>query len=233
MRPDNVTQPQLYRYIDERHGPTDKHAPEAARHEISLLGHVYKKAIRWGVASVNPVRGLEKIERKPKRPPVPLAEVERVRALADERMRCAIDLAVCMGPRRGDLLTLKRSNLTDEGILFTQGKTQRAQLIEWSETLRAIVARCKALTPQIPGEYLIRTRTGAPYTAAGFNANWQRLMARHVAAGGQRFTFHDLRSVSADGAGTLEEARDRLGHASADTTARFYRRGVQRGKPRS
>jgi integrase len=53
-----------------------------------------------------------------------------------------------------------------------------------------------------------------------------------VKAGGQRFTFHDLRSVAASG-GTLEDARDRLGHADASTTQRFYRRGVQRGRPRT
>ena len=147
-------------------------------------------------------------------------------------MRVAIELAVCMGPRRGDLLALRRENLTGEGILFTQSKTGRVQLIEWSDELRSIVARAKALKPQVPGDYLLRTRSGYPYTASGFSAIWQRLMAKHVAAGGQRFRFHDLRSVSADGAATIEEARDRLGHASSETTQRFYRRGVQRGKPR-
>ena len=231
MIPDNITAPMLYRYMDARRRPDGKPAPESARHEIGLLGHVYRKAIRWGVASGNPVRGMEKAVKKPRRAPVPMVEVEKVRALATERMRVAIDLAVCMGPRRGDLLTLTRSSLTDEGVLFTQGKTQRPQLIEWSDELRAIANRAKRLTPQVPGEYLIRTRAGDPYTPSGFSANWQRLMRKHVASGGQRFTFHDLRSVAAD-EGTLEEARDRLGHASAQTTQRFYRRGVQRGKPR-
>lgn len=238
FHPDNVTQQLLYQYADRRRKPDRKTgsmepAPEAARHELGLLGHVYKKAIHWGVATVNPVRGMEKAERKDRRPAVPIEEVERVRSLADERMRVAIDLAVCLGPRRGDLLALRRSNLTDAGIAYVQGKTKRPQLIEWSDDLRAIVARAKALKPQVPGDYLLRTRSGQPYTAAGFSANWQRLMKRHVKEGGQRFTFHDLRSVSADGAETLEEARDRLGHASAETTQRFYRRGVQKGKPRS
>lgn len=233
MLPDNVTLPMLYRYIDERRRKDGKPAPEAARHEIVLLGHVYAKAIRWGAATTNPVRALEKFDRKAKRAPVPMEQVELVRALADERMRCAIDLAVCMGPRRGDILTLRRANETKDGILFTQSKTQREQLIEWSDELRAIVNRCHALKPQVPGEYLIRTRDGRPYTAAGFSANWQRLIKKHVQRGGQHFTFHDLRSVSADGAATVEEARDRLGHASAETTQRFYRRGVQRGRPRS
>jgi len=56
-------------------------------------------------------------------------------------------------------------------------------------------------------------------------------MAKHVTAGGQRLSFHDLRSVSADGAATVEEARDRLGHASAVTTQRHYRRAVTKVKP--
>lgn len=237
MHPDVLTQQMLYQYADRRRKVDRKTkqlvpAPEAARHELALLGHVYAKAIRWGVATINPVRGLEKAERKGRRAPVPMSEVEKVRTLANERMRVAIDLAVCMGPRRGDLLSLTRDNLTPDGIQFWNSKGQKEQLIEWSDELRAIVARAKALKPQVPGRYLLRTRSGEAYSSDGFSAIWQRLMKKHVAAGGQRFTFHDLRSVAAD-AGTLEEARARLGHASAGTTERFYRRGVERAKPRS
>ena len=233
MTPDAVTAQHLYLYADLRRNPKGLPAPVAARHEIALLGHVFRNAIRWGVARSNPVRGHDFGPRSGKRPQVPMAEVEKVRALATERMRVAIDLAVCMGPRRGDLLSLRRQNCTDEGIQFTQGKTGGVQMIEWSADLRRIVDRAKALKPQVPGEYLLRTRSGQPYTATGFSANWQRLMKKHVAAGGQRFTFHDLRSVSADGAATPEEARDRLGHRSVATTMRHYLRGPTRGKPRS
>lgn len=106
-------------------------------------------------------------------------------------------------------------------------------LIEWSDELRGIVDRAKRLPPQIPGEYLIRKRNGRPYSARDFSAIWQRVMAKHVKAGGQRFSFHDLRSVSADGAATAEEAQARLGHASVATTKRHYLRGLIRAKPRS
>jgi hypothetical protein len=37
-------------------------------------------------------------------------------------------------------------------------------LIEWRPDLQAIVARAKALSPQIPADYLIRKRDGRPYT---------------------------------------------------------------------
>ena len=232
LAPDRLTAQQCYRYLDGRRTKDGKPARTAARHEMVLLGHVLSKAIRWGLATLNPVRGLDFGERAGKRAQVPLGQVEAVRALASERIRVAIDLAVSTGQRRGDLLTLRRSQLTDDGILFRQSKTGAEVLIAWSDDLRSIVERAKRLAPQIPAEYLIRTQHGKPYTARGFSAIWQRLMTKHVKAGGTRFSFHDLRAVSADGAETVEEARARLGHASTATTLRHYFHGVTKAKPR-
>jgi integrase len=231
---DNVTTQGLYKYMDTRRSKDGKAVPVAARHEIALLGHVYAKAIRWGVATSNPVRGMDFGERQAKRAQVTLEQVEALKALAGERIAVAIDLAVSTGQRRGDLLKLRRDQLSDDsGIVFHQSKTGAGVLIEWSQDLRAIVERCKRLAPQVPGDYLIRTRKGKPYTAHGFSAIWQRLMQKHVRQGGVRFSFHDLRSVSADGAATAEEAQARLGHASVETTKRHYLRGLTRAKPRS
>ena len=55
MPADKISAQHCYKYLDVR----AKH-PVAARHEISLLGHVFAKAIRWGAATVNPVRTLER-----------------------------------------------------------------------------------------------------------------------------------------------------------------------------
>lgn len=233
MLPDNLTAQHCYKYQDDRRGEDGERVPVAARHEVALLGHVFAKAIRWGKAAANPARGLDLGPRSPKRPQVTMAQVEGVKRLANARLKPAIDLAVEIGQRRGDLLKLKREHLTAEGIYIEQGKGGARVLIEWSANLERVVAELKAMSPQIPGEYLIRTRRGRPYSASGFYQIWRRVMAKHVAAGGQHFTFHDLRSVSADGAATAEEARDRLGHASVETTKRHYLRGVTKAKPRS
>jgi integrase len=232
MRPDQLTPQHCYRYLDTRRTKDRKPARTAARHEIVLLGHVLSKAIRWGLASTNPVRALDFGKRAGKRARIPLQQVELVRAVASERIKVALDLAVSTGQRRGDLLSLTRSQLTDEGILFRQSKTGAEVLIGWSDDLRSIVERAKKVAPQIPGDYLIRTRKGKPYSARGFSAIWQRLMTKHVKAGGQRFSFHDLRSVSADGASTVEEAQARLGHISSTTTQRHNYHAVTRAKPR-
>jgi integrase len=72
----------------------------------------------------------------------------------------------------------------------------------------------KALKPQVPSEYLLRTRNGGPYSARGFSAIWQRLMRKAVgpnrdgaaSALADRFTFHDLRAKCASDNASLEGA---------------------------
>jgi integrase len=233
MLPDSVTARHCYAYQDGRRGEDGKRVPIAARHEISLLRHVFTKAIRWGLAVKNPAQGLELGPRSPKRAQVTLEQVDALKALANERMRAAIDLAISIGQRRGDLLSLKWEHVTDAGVYVEQSKGGARVLIEHSADLDAVLARLKAMKPDIPREYLIRKRNGKPYSPRGFTAIWQRLQQKYAKAGGRRFTFHDLRSVSADGASTAEEARDRLGHTSVETTKRHYLRGVTKAKPRS
>jgi integrase len=233
MLPDSITAQGCYAYQDSRRSDDGKLVPVAARHEVALLGHVFAKAIRWGKASANPARGLDLGPRKGKRAQVLMSQVEAVKKLTNERMRRAIDLAVAIGQRKADLLKIKREHLTAEGIYVEQGKGGARVLIEWTPDLERVVAELKAMAPQIPGEYLIRTRRGKPYSKSGFYQIWRRAMLKHVKAGGVPFTFHDLRSVAADGKATAEEARDLLGHASVETTKRHYLRGVTRAKPRS
>jgi integrase len=228
--PDSVTAQHCYKYADARRDKAGKPVPIAARHEVSLLGHVFKKAIKWGSATGNPVREVS-LERSKKARHVTMAEVEACRALANPRMAAAIDLAVNIGQRRGDLLKLKHSDL-DEELHIEQGKTGAKIDMSRTAALDAIVARLKAFKPDIPNEYLIRKRNGRPYSRHGFSSIWQRLQRKYAKAGGQRFKFHALRSVSANGAATAEEARDRLGHASVDTTKRFYLTGAVKARPR-
>ena len=128
------------------------------------------------------------------------------------------------------LLSLKRAQLTDEGIIFSQSKTGAGVLVEWTDELRRITERAKALKPQVPGEYLLRKRNGRPYTAWGFSAIWQSLMDKATAPGkngeapvlAERFTFHDLRAKCASDKDGLESAAALLGHAElADNQIRL------------
>ncbi len=228
--PDSITAQHCYKYADARRAKAGQPRPLAARAEVWRRGAGLKKAIKWGSATVNPVRDVS-LERSKKGRHVTMAEVEACRALANPRMAAAMDLAVNIGQRRGDLLKLKHSDL-DEELHIEQEKTGTKIDMERTAALDAIVARLKGFKPDIPNEHLIRKRNGRPYTRHGFSAIWQRLQRKYAKAGGQRFKFHALRSVSANGAATPEEARDRLGHASVETTKRFYLTGAVKAKPR-
>lgn len=229
--PDEISAPECYAYLDSRKNPKGEPAPVAARHEISLLGHVLKKSIRWGAGIANVVRTLENMPKNVRTRYVTDDEFAACRALANPRMQIAMDLARSIGQRRGDLLKLKHEDCTDDGIVIRQGKTGAGILIAWTPTLRRIVRAAKALSPDIPREFVLRTADGGPYTGTGFSAIWQRLIAKFVAAGGTRFTFHDLRAKAGSDKATLEEAQALLGHSSSETTKRVYKRNLTKARP--
>jgi integrase len=64
-------------------------------------------------------------------------------------------------------------------------------------------------------------RDGRPYTVEGWQAMWQRRMAKFVEAGGVRFWEHDIRAtagVAMEEAQGAEEAQKLLGHTDLRTT---------------
>jgi integrase len=197
---------------------------EQARHEVRALSAVLSAGVRWGAIERNPCIGLRLPGGGPRDRYVTDAEYLLVRDLAPDMIRLAMDMALLTGARQGDILRLERRNLTADGVAFTSGKTERAQVIEWNADMRAVVDECWRREPRVR-RVLICTRDGKPYSANGFQTAWQRLMARAMRAGlAERFTFHDLRAKSLSEAPTLAEAQARAGHTDSRVTAKVYRR---------
>lgn len=242
LLPDAVTAPHLYKYIEDRIDERPEFverkipAPAAAEKDIRLLAKVYKKANKWGTATVNPALNIEFDKRPKNTRDVTQPEYDAVYALATERMQIAMDLASNIGQRRADILRIRpKQDFTDEGILLQQGKTKTPLLIKWTPGLRASVERAKALKPEIPRDYLLRTRAGKGYTPSGFGANWQRLMNKATSPGPNGeppvlsawFKFHDFRAKAATEKaeqGTEDDAKELLGHKDVKTTRGYIRR---------
>jgi hypothetical protein len=203
-----------------------------SRHEIRALSTVLTFARRCGALSVeNPCFGLRLPQGAPRRRYVSDGEFLLVRTLAQPMIRYAMDLALIAGMDSGTIRSLERRHLTEEGILFERRKTGTLQLIEWNDDLRATVEALKREPPQLR-RFLIANRHGKPYTADGFETQWQRAMGRATNPGkkgepplmAERFTFHDLRAKSASDAESDQAAADRLGHGDAKLTRETYRR---------
>jgi len=212
--PVDVAPHHVWRYW-ERRG-----AHRQARHEVQVLSAVFTWAMRWGDAASNPCLGL----RFPRNPPrtryVTDEQLAAFVALAPERLSNVVTVALLTGLRQNDVLTLRRDEVTEEGILRTPSKAGPRLLIRWQPALRAAVDWLMAEHPR--ADTVVSNRSGRPYTTQGFQASWQRVMTRLPRA--ERFQFRDLRAKSATDEGDLQRASARLGHSDVRLTRAVYQR---------
>lgn len=224
-----ITPVHIYQFPDKRAARSGN--VQANRH-LELTKHVFVKAQEWGAIQMNPARDVKKLPMKPRNRYVPDEEYLAAYAVAPEVVRVAMDIALLTGLRRGDTLSLRRSQLHDDGIHVKISKTGKHAIIDWSDDLREIVARAKKIKPQMR-QHLIATRQGKPYTGDGFGSIWRRAVQRAIENKTLKepLTFHDITAKSGSDSSDTGEASARLGHSSDAITNRVYRRKPARVKP--
>ncbi|ADI28516.1 tyrosine-type recombinase/integrase [Methylotenera versatilis] len=210
----------IAKYLDTR-GITSQ---VRANREIALLSHIYTYGMRWGVVNSNPCIGVAKHKEKGRDRYIMDNEFEGVKNIASELIAIVMDMAYITALRKGDILSLKLEQVTDEGIWIKQNKTGAKQLYEWSIGLHDVVDRAKALKRPIRGLYLFCTRQGKPYSDSGFKAMWNRVQVKWAEQGGSRFTFHDIRAKALTDAKNLGmDAQSLAGHSSAAMTEHYIK----------
>jgi integrase len=142
-----------------------------------------------------------------------------------------IRLKLLIGIRRGDMLRLRMSDLTDAGIVVRPHKTMNARstarIFEWTSALKQ-VEQAKAARPIDFSPWLFCTSKGEGYfneesgQATGWDSMWQRFMTRLLKDTDikERFTEHDLRGKVGSDEASIDRATDLLGHASKEITKR-------------
>ena len=231
MRPSEITAPDICAFRDKR----GAQYPTAANRELEVLAHALQRGVEWGALKFNPCREVRKLKLPRRNRYVADWEFAVVHSIASPRMKVAMDLALLTGLRRGDLLSLTRDDLTDDGILIRPAKTEHSSgkvlLIEWSDELRAVIAAAKKLRPQVR-RHVIANMQGKPYTPTGFGSVWRTLMLKALKETElqEPFRFNDLRAKSASD-DSLAAATERLGHTDVRTTKEFYRRRPVRVQP--
>lgn len=235
----------VYQYIDKRA------AKISARREIEILSHAYTKAVEWGYLDRHPFKGEVRLDGEKARTRY-VEDWEIVECLSVESRRKAgsvlaiqayMRVKLLTGLRRGDLLRLTMSNLQDDGIHVTPGKTEHSTgkrlIIEWSAELREAVAMAKAARPVKIAPWLFCNMRGEGYfdeetgRAGGWDTMWRNFMTRvlETTKVKEKFTEHDMRAKCASDAETLEHARALLAHADGKVTEKIYRRKPERVKP--
>jgi integrase len=240
----------VYKYADSRADSKGKKSPSTARHDIGVFRHAFTKAVEWGIFPKHPFKGEVRLKGAKPRTRY-IEDWEIVEALALTPMRKAgsvrmiqayIRIKMLIGLRRGDLLRLRMSDITDAGIKVTPRKTANTtgitRTFSWTPELRAAVNMAIAARPCLSpwlfctskGKGYFDEKTGKPH---GWNSMWKRFMKRLLSETKitERFTEHDLRAKCASDAETLERAKELLGHADSKITERVYRRKPEVVRP--
>jgi integrase len=224
MRPQDLEPVHIRQFIDRLSTKRTR-----ANRVLEVYKHLLAHGVQWGGLRENPAREVTKLRLAKRTRYVTDVEFATVYLKAGPMLQCAMDLAVLTGLRRADLVKLTRDHLTDAGIEIETGKTGKRLIIEWSDELRAVVDRAKGLSPQVR-RHLIANRRGKGYTADGFSSQFRKVLVAVYPAKADRWRFNDIRAKSASD-DSLEAATARLGHASAATTVRHYRRAPEKVSP--
>ena len=244
MRLDALEPTHIYQYVAGRLNKQGQNSHATGVFETRVLKHAFTKAVEWGFIRRHPFKGEVRLKGiKPRTRYIEDWEVREALALVPKRrkdsvlmLQAYIRLKMLIGIRRGDMLRLRISEITDAGIIVRPHKTANGsglvRIFEWTMALREAVDMALAARPIDIAPWLFCTRRGEGYfdeqagQAAGWDSIWQRFMTRLLAETKitHRFTEHDLRAKCGSDAETLERARQLLGHADAQITERVYRR---------
>lgn len=210
--------------------------PNTANKYRALLSLMMQFAVRKGLIDINPVREIAGYPEAKRDRYITDDELLRIKAACTgrtaEMTRCLIDLAYITAQRFGDLLRLRWSDVTEEGIYFYPSKTVNSSgvrlLIERTADLTAVLERAKA--GKVKGMTVIHAMDGSQYTYSGAQSAWRRACE---AAGIEDAHFHDLRAKAlTDAKRQGLDAQGLGGHTTEAMTAHYVKaRNVQRVTP--
>ena len=192
----------------------------AGNREIAVLSSVFNYAMRLGHAKANPCRGVARNKERHRTRLPTLQEISAVRLAAPAGFRRIVELALVTALRKGDLVAIQISNLTDRGLEVRTSKRGRPLCFAWSPALREIVDAAKGDRKIGP---LFISRRKKAWTTSGIDTAWQKARTK---AGITDLHFHDLRAwalTTVDRTKGRKEAQAMAGHAAASTTDVYLR----------
>ena len=208
-----------------RHGDVvqmmDAFTPSVANRMLTVLSLIFQWAMDRELVYQNPCQSVKRKAQKSRERLITEGEFRAIYAQAGERLRVIMDLCSLTGQRIGDVLNMQREQLIEDGVWFTQEKTGKRLIVEWTPELRDAIARAGRTNPVVSANLVLCTRGGEPLKHSNV---WRDFKRAARAAGVEDVTLHDLRAMS----GTMAEQQGLdpqalLGHTDRRTTQIYLR----------
>lgn len=196
--------------------------PNMANRMRSVLKMAFDFAVRSGECHSNPVISVPRYKEAKRDRYITHAEFMAIYNAGSATLRSIMDIAYLTAQRIGDVLAIRLSDITDEGILFRQEKTGKRLLVRDSTELSEAVTRAKALHGRkITATYLLGQRNGKIRRYSGVKGLFQRAAAK---TGVVDVTLHDIRAKSiTDAKRQGLDPQALAGHTTEAQTVRYIR----------
>lgn len=215
--------------------------PTTSAHAYALARTIFGTAVDDGMIAANPCQ-VKGAGRPPKRADIALLTVAELEAVADqlpERYRFYVVLSAWCGLRFGEVIELRRKDVTKDGTLLRirraatlvdgklvvgQPKTDAGirDVAVPPHIAQRLVAHMRSHTGRGPESFIFTTTTGTRL-AAGTVTKPFKAAVRKV--GKPQVRIHDLRHVgavlAAQSGATTKELMARLGHTTPEMSMRY------------
>lgn len=198
-----------------------KRSPATANRLLTVLKQVFQWALDREIVDRNPCESVKRLPTEARDRLITQEEYDKIYLEAPEWLRVIMDLCYYTGQRIGDVVAIRHTQISEDGIFFEQQKTGKKLTVGWSDALRATVGRAAKVTLSPSSEFILATYKGT----ARFPTNvWKVFKESSRKAGVENVTLHDIRAMS--GTEADKEGKDPmllLGHSDRKTTQIYLR----------
>lgn len=223
MRADDIKIEMVRIYMDKR----GQRSINQANQELGGMSRVFSWGYERGYVKGNLCKGVRKFSLKARDVYVTDEEYQAIYEEAAPALRVGMGISYLCAARVSDVLSLKWSQVSEEGIFIQQGKTGTKQIKVWTERLHNAIELAKTLGGR---ETVICSSKKTKYSKSGFNDLWET--AREAA--GRKLdrklpcTFHDLKAKGiSDYEGSSRDKQLFSGHKT-ESQVLVYDRKIKR-----
>jgi len=197
--------------------------PNMANRILSFLRSVFQFAVEWQIVESNPCIGIKRHRETARDRYITDAEFAAIRAQAVDWLIPIIDMCYLTAQRINDVLTIRLSDISADGISFQQQKTGNKLLVRMTPDIEQTIAAAKATKAKsrVASIYLFSARAGKAREYRTVRDKWDEACA---AAGVADAHLHDLRAKGmTDTERQGNNAQTLGGHTDRRTTQIYIR----------
>lgn len=210
-----ITTWQIEKYKARR---KDEVRPASVNREISLVKHMYTKAIEWGKCKENPTKKVKRLKGEVKRVRFLMPdEAQRLLSNCADHLKPIVTVALNTGMRRGELLGLRWNQINfEQGIItLLDTKNDERRDVPMNETVKAVLREVEK-----KGSYIFCDGNGENFSTV--RRSFETALRK---SGIEDFRFHDLRHCFAstlvmEGVDIMT-VKELLGHKTLEMTLRY------------